>query len=482
MRRVGTHRLFGVAALLLAPSLAEAAWTTKTLTAAEKDNVFDLELGVGFDRSSKTAKITREWVQQQNGVLTALDVKEMLFEELSSRLNFDLRVGIFHDLELHVRAPLILGTHSNIRFAEGVEGRSTVCCAGDPNADDPQNARYPITEVPADRYRGGFGDMSFGLAWSPFVDVKDEAYPTLTLRADVIAPTGGINDPTDPKSLIESEGGAVGMGLTVFDLSLGVSRRMQAEAPAFDPYMVFGALLPIANSSQKDKFGMEPAFTGRFTVGTELILFEESSYHQKYAFDFSFTTRYVGTARSYSELSDYLPNFNPTKVLANRTAIGVRPDEFVYSDLANPANYASQAAGARCGSLAGVPCGEMTKVDEYLQLRGDAALLLKFSEYAYVRAGIGIEHNTDHFLTNERVGKDLDPPSASNADCDGAECVGRVNARNSFFDRAANACPAGRTCDERSPYYDPRYDALGRRLRIEETVSWTVFVSGAATF
>ena len=83
---------------------------------------------------------------------------------------------------------------------------------------------------------------------------------------------------------------------------------------------------------------------------------------------------------------------------------------------------------------------------------------------------------------DERVGSDRDPSNTPPLACDGADCSGRVNARNSFFDRDTNTCPAGFVCDERNPYYDPRYDALGRRIRLEQSVDWTVFLSGVATF
>lgn len=466
------------------PPAAEAAFPTEVRTAAEPNNIFDLDLSLGFDHARKGAKITREWIQDQDGTLTPLEVRELTYTEVTQRLLLDLRIGVFRDLEIHIGAPIILANDSSIGFQDGVLGRSTICCEGDQNADDPAvraDPRYPFARVPSDRYRSGFGDMVFGLAWSPFVDAKDEAYPTLTLRADVTTPTGRIRDPSDVKALVDTEGGGVGRGMTVFDLSLAVSRRMQLGVPALDPYMIFGARIPVANPSQKAK-GMEPAASGRFMVGAELLVWEDVEAKERFALDLAFQTRYVGTGRTYSELSDYLPSFDPTRVLGNRTEAGLRPDEFAYSDFDDPRNYAVQREGTSCGKIVGVPCGELNKVDDYLQLKGTATLNMRFAEYVLLRAGFALEHETDHFLTNERVGKDLDPSSASSADCDGAACVGRVNARNSYFDRTSNTCPAGQTCDERSQYYDPRYDALGRRLRIEDVLTWTIFVSGAATF
>ena len=495
-RVIGPRQLqiVALAAALALPGAASAAMPTRVLTAAEKDNRFDVDIGLTFDHNQKSGKITREWIQNdKEGVRRALDVKELFYAETTDRLLIDLRVGLFHDLELHIMAPIILSSGSKIGFAEGVDGTSTICCSGGPNADDPavrSSPRYPITDVPSgafdeledQRNRSGFGDMVFGLGWAPFVSEKDEAFPTLTLRADITAPTGGTRDPADPAALAGGDGGGVGRGRWLFDLSIGASKRMQEGLPALDPYVLLGAEIPVATPSQAEK-GYEPSPTGRFLVGAEIILFERVDSGQKYTFDLSFETKYVAPGRTYSELSDYLPSFDPTRVLGNRDAASMaRPDEFVYGDFDVPGNYAAQAAGASCGKIGGVPCGELNRTEEYVELGGTAAVMLQFTEYAYLRAGVHVQHNTDHFLTNERVGKDLDPVSTADQTCDGAECVGRVNARNSSFDRSTNTCPAGQTCDERNPYYDPRYDALGRRLRIEETLDWTVFVSAAATF
>ena len=56
-------------------------------------------------------KITREWVQQTNGVLAPLDVKELRYKETTQRLTLGLRIGLYHNLELHVGAPIILSNH-----------------------------------------------------------------------------------------------------------------------------------------------------------------------------------------------------------------------------------------------------------------------------------------------------------------------------------------------------------------------------------
>src|SRR5258708_2534470 len=157
------------------PTIARAAFETEVLTAVEKQKSLpDVHVDIGWDRILEQAKITREWVQDVNGTKTALDVKELRFKEVTQVLNLGLRVGLYHDLEFHLIAPIILQSDSDIWFAKGVRGVSTI--TGSPNADDPSYpqtappenasccARYPITDVPASRSRSGFGDMTFGLA------------------------------------------------------------------------------------------------------------------------------------------------------------------------------------------------------------------------------------------------------------------------------------------------------------------------------
>lgn len=469
---------------LICSAPALAAWETEVLTAAEKNNPLDVNLELTFGRHQAHGKITREWVQTAAGEARATEVKELKYSYAEHRLTIGLRLGLYHNLELHVFAPIVINEDTEIVFDEGVQGRSTI--AESPNADDINHVgipRYPLTGVAGaegQRFRSGFGDMVFGLAWSPTVDGKHEAWPTTTLRADITAPTGSVRDPTDQAALDKAVRGGIGLGQTVFDLSLGVSKRMGKVTPTLDPYLILGSTIPISNPAQQEK-GMDAPATGRFVVGTEVLILDEPQEFQRYAIDVSLETRYTAPGRTYSPLSDYLPNFDQTKVLGNRASPTDRPDEIIYGDFADPRNYASPLEGAHCGSAVGVPCGELNAVDEYVSMVGTVALFLRFAEFAVLRGGVAMRYDTDHFITNERVGKDLDPANTTQL-CDGAPCAGRVNARNSFYDRANDTCPPGQTCDERSKYYDPRYDAPGRRLRIESIADFTFFISGSATF
>ncbi len=127
-----------IALIVAAPS--QAAWPTRVMTAVEKDSPLpELWLGVGFEHIRKSAKINREWVQRDqatNEPLLAQDVGDLDFSEYQHRLNLDLRVGIFRDLEVHIRAPIILAYASEISFQPNAEATSTIF-GNDGNANNP---------------------------------------------------------------------------------------------------------------------------------------------------------------------------------------------------------------------------------------------------------------------------------------------------------------------------------------------------------
>lgn len=427
-----------------------------------------VHVGVRFDQDFQKATITREFVNDAGTSEASFGtVRELDYEEIRRRLVVETRVGIVDHLELRANMPFVLQWDSSIDFAEGVEGVSTVCCSG--NADDPAFAlRFPITDVPQRRSRAGVGDLELGLAYSPVVDGPDVAWPTLTLAAMVTVPTGERWDPADTKALPSVDGtGGVGMGQTVFDLSIALTKRSAFTVPAFDPYVVLGTRLPIANGDQKD-LGLDPPITARVEVGSEIAFAEDRTKQTYYGADFGLMFRYVGEGRNYSQLTDYLPDFNQTEV--NR-------DVVAYDDFADPNNYSRRGADASCVSdasgdprLPGVPCGEFTRVDDHVEVEGRVGFRIQPNRWLMLRAGFGLGFANDHLITGEAPGEDTDPASAAGEMCGAVPCLGRINRENSRGD------------DERSPYYDPRYDAPGGRFFATDIFNVRFFATATATF
>jgi hypothetical protein len=86
---------------------------------------------------------------------------------------------------------------------------------------------------------------------------------------------------------------------------------------------------------------------------------------------------------------------------------------------------------------------EMTYTDQFVRVGGEAGV--SFSAFHIVSLDVRgiLNYDTEHFLTIEDFGKDLDD---ANDEID--------------LDNPA----------ERNPYYNPALDTVGRRLRIEDSV------------
>ncbi len=80
-----------------------AAEITRVACSFEENKPFGMFVDIGFERTQDRAKITREWYQ--NG--TNQDVTELRYVNLDTRLNLDVHIGIYQDLEFHDRLPIV---------------------------------------------------------------------------------------------------------------------------------------------------------------------------------------------------------------------------------------------------------------------------------------------------------------------------------------------------------------------------------------
>ena len=441
-----------VAGALLCATDAGAAESVLALEGVTSERKLpQFRLSVGFEQYWEKAGISREFVQNApDGSFE--EVRELDYEAIRRELVLQARVGLVQRLEFRLRAPVVLQADSSIQFAEGVAGNSTIF--GSTNADDPAFAtRFPISTVPQERNRAGFGDLGAGLFWSVVEDRPNRAFPTLTLGVNVTFPTGDPWDPADVNALPQIDGsGGVGSGQTTFDLSLAMSKRSAWGAPTFEPYFELGVELPIANAELED-LGYEPPPVGRVRTGSEVIISEDPVKGSYYGLDFGLAFRFIGSGRTRSQLSDYLPDFDQTRVDADFAG---------RADFADPMNYSRFSSGLDVSCLTdpatgdpllpGVPCGEFTRVEEHFQMDGHIGFRLQPLEIFSFSAVAMVGFQNDHFITGESPGEDTDPAVVPNDVCGSTSCTGRINRRNSLGE------------DERSRFFDPRYDAVGGRF------------------
>ncbi len=437
--------------LCVSASDARAAEVTRVASSAEKDHPFGMHIDVAYDRTQTRGKIVREWYQKDSaGADTIVDVAELRYTNVKTKLALDLHVGLYHDLEFHFGLPIVFQDDSDWTFAGGTNaGNSTLftnCIA--PNGDTlPATGGCPSLGhgtgsllLPDDRaalssggaptsYRGGLGDVQFGLAWAILNNRKDDTKPTWTVALDYHAPTAQPMNFKPAGSTTYTFGpdarGKIGEGVHRYVFSTALSKRL---GPA-DPYFQVKYTLPykgpsfISNCDVADparmgspqncgKLGWERDETGirvphvlSFLAGTELIPYEYQGGKSKIAFDFRVFMNWNSEGRTFNEMSDLL--------------------------------------------------GKLLMSSDYATVGGQIGFFGYATEFASLKLLVSFAHNTEHFLTNEGIGKDLN----------GDGVIQITDAPQ-----------------EVNPNLDWRVDRVGRRFRIAETTIFKVNVVATFSF
>jgi hypothetical protein len=414
-----------VALVASLPLSANAAELTRIASSFEPDDPFGMYLSVGYVREQQKAEILREFPQAGD----LQEVSEQRYLAVDNRLELTLQLGLWQDLEFRYRLPVVFSFSQQWDHALGTTAEnSTVtnnCLQAngmllDPNCPASGAGARPLYEVPNSSYRTGLGNMHFGLAYALFNERKDPSKPMWIVGADYEAPTATLWDPTQLTS--EESPGSIGDKIHRYTFFTSFSKRL---GPA-DPYFKLSYTLPVrapgwySNCDNPDpsrmgapencgtaawsrrETGIRPAHRGGVIFGVELNAHENPAAHQKVVLDLRGMADYVSEGRYYNELTDVLGKLLYTE---DHLRVG--------------------------GSL-----GATAWAAQYLGISGRATLL----------------YTTEHTLTNEQIGRDLD----------GDDVVDLGNTA------------------ELNPNFDHRTDMVGRRFRLSE--SFTFRLEATATF
>ncbi|HET6922622.1 MAG TPA: hypothetical protein VFI16_05690, partial [Anaeromyxobacteraceae bacterium] len=215
------HALAALALLALAPA-ALAAEVTRVLSAADPDDPFDLDITLTYRHATSRGKITRELCSTYdpaNGTCgpggSIIDADELSYSRTVDLPVARLSVGLYHDLELHVELPWVLGDDRAYKYASGVNGtsssiaRETVDASGAPCGGA---GTCPIFPVGQTAYHGkAFADMLLGVAWGILSEHRDDTKPSWVVGLDVTLPSATEWDPsTAPLSYAKKNPAALG--------------------------------------------------------------------------------------------------------------------------------------------------------------------------------------------------------------------------------------------------------------------------------
>ncbi len=292
----------------------ETAEVTTVADAFDKDNPFDLNLVLGFTESLKHANIHRE--SQLSGLATGgfIPATENVasYTSTTSTLLVGTDVGLYRDLALILRVPVILGWSQSLGDLDGSSNYAAQRLA------DPAGGQ--LFSVPfGSPTRSGIDYVAAGIDWGIFNQRRDATKPTWVVGIEghlavgtplhaCNATSGSVQCPTPGNPNVARDPG-ISRGMDAILVKSIWSRRFGYV----EPYAGFWGQIEFPQSGSDfgpwDPGGplqKSPPFLGSFALGMEVTPYEELEQFQRLSADFRVKGTYHSPGRDYSELFDAL--------------------------------------------------------------------------------------------------------------------------------------------------------------------------------
>lgn len=432
------------AALAVTAQVAQAAEVTDVLDAFdnENDDPWDGALRIRFNSDTRNAGIARQVRCLKNDVLNSacpnssgyVLARELAYERVRNVMNFDIRLGLFKDLEAYVVLPYVMSDDSKHEFVSGVTpANSTIMPPQDKSGPTPSD-RTALFKVPyQSTSRSGFGDMKLGIKWGPFNYYRDPSDPTWVMGVEYTAPTG---------TPMRADNDGVGYGIHEIKLHTMISRR---ALRIFEPFMGlhftprFGSSSGLFVKHSETQKYVDPGISVGTLFGLALIPWENPKLDERIEIEGGMSFDYFYRGREYTEIWEALasPN-NPCKPAEGCSNV-------LYSQSA-------------LDPVTGKPfrTDGITEVEPYARFGGWGAVHYQPIQYFQVSAKFLYFRETPHYITYGDLGLDLDG---------GAKKIEAFNSTGK---------------NEFSPVYLPAVDAVGQRLRVIDVANFGMqfFITG----
>lgn len=444
--------------------LRETGENTTVIDAFDKDDIFDANLLLTFRQSWKSANIRRESTIAQpglaGGAFTAQNENVASYSQSLSVLEIGGDIGIFHDLALSIRLPLVLADARELSDLDGSSRNPQRL--QDPNGDT-------LFSVPfKSPTRRGVDQLNFGLNYAIFNQQRDESKPTWVIGAEARFALGErlhacnenaqikCPDPANPFGASRDPGVSRGMNTIVFK---SISSR---RIGYIEPYTGIDMLidLPQGNSdfgATNDLHGSllnHPPIVGRFMVGMEIYPWEVHEEWKRLVLDFKVRAGYHSPGRDYSELFDALGS-SQARTLRNANPGGYKAGPDGFTSVADPAQGKVYFTG-------------ITDQQAFGELGGSAGVTYQLNERVKFNAGLGFTHMQSHLITSA---------DACNPDFKTAGTGASGPCRT-----GAATAGGGSSTGIPNPNHRPVIDLPGRRFSVDDTTIVDLWLSGVVMF
>lgn len=473
---------------------------TNVIDSFEEGDIFDLNVSLGFQFESKSAKIFRETSIAQPGLSTGGYTSRLLnvaqYSSEIARLVPRVDIGLYHDIAIYARLPIILSYSQKLEGLKGSDAKQSVVLAGSPGE---QLFKLPFKSP----NRSGVEHLALGLDFDIFNQARDRSKPTWLFGAEVRFAAGDPMHACDPSAAVRCadpsdinrngkkdnnfEGEDVSEhqpGVTRGTIGLEAHTILSKRIKYIEPYGGFTVLAEFYDSNDFKLTNLEgslvnhPPIRGKMILGTMVIPWENREKFARVTLDFKFTGEYISEGRDYSELFD---------ALGSSSASSMRQPQWA-SYKANPLFDENNCSGNGMG-----PCVPRSVVDEGSQksyntgltdvyahgaYRLSAGVTWQASEYVKFSFGAGYQFTQGHIITGDQPCNPNPSIFSGNADKASGDIVAKAGPCHSGNDSTQNISATGIP----NPNYRPALNVTGRRFYVDASTTWDVAVSGVVMF
>ena len=477
--------------------MAESTEITQVADAFDDDDPIDVNLSLGYMYSSRSADILRESAAS-DGLYTRSTGKIAEYKESTHRLLTRAEIGIFHDVSLVVRMPIILDNSQSLGDYSG-SGTQGEALRGNVNE---QLFSLPFSSPS----RSGIEYLALGLDIGLMNQYRDHTKPTwmagIETRFSVSPAMRACNDhpalgqvkcaaPGDiDRNGRQSDGQAVNnlglsnpeghalegpvssrkpgvsRGTTGLELHTYVSKRIKYV----EPYGGIRMLVEFTNSSSdydasdlRGNLVNHPPLRGTILTGIAVIPYEVRTDYQRLTFDFRLEGTYVSEGRDYNELSDALGS-SAARSIRMPTYMGYTAPTAAQLT-ANPTVTSYIDPNSQRVFFTG-----LLDTQQYIVTRYSAAATFQLNKYIKFSVGTALNHVQSHFLT-------FDQPCNANLSGNLQE-AGPCRGKSDYTNANSPWTPTGIP----NPNYRAVINAPGRRFLVDGSSGFDGWLSATAMF
>jgi hypothetical protein len=477
--------------------MREPSEIVQVADAFDEDDPFDLHLSLGYQSTWTSANIYRESSIRQEGLTTGgyttANMNVAQYEQRTSRLNTRADIGIFRDIALVVRMPVILSDDRELKGVDGSADQQSLILRGAPGE---QLFGLPFKSPT----RSGIEYLAVGIDFGLMNQARDPTKPTWVFgiegRFDIDEPMHACNgnpaavnlDPGTPQvecadpSDINRNGEAgefveefgslegsfsggreagVSRGVTALEGHVYLSRRVKY----IEPYGGFKALIEFQNENSdygatdlKGSLVNHPPLRGSMIAGIAVMPWEVRDAYQRLALDFRFTGTYVSEGRDYSELFDALGSSDAPSIRTPQYAeYQASTDPPGFPSVVNPSSQKVYFTG-------------LTDVQQHGIYNLSGSVTYQAGEYVKFNAGGGYTFVQGHFVTYDQAcNPDFDNDVGKSGPCRTTQA-----GTSGGFGVEATGIP---NPNFRKPINDP-----GLRFKVDNGTSLDAWISATVMF